>query len=347
MKERIKWLDTAKFFAIFFVYLSHFGDRAGVLYPWDSITCIPFFFFLSGCTEVYNKRGFFANLWHRFITIIVPYFFFGFVIILYDVYPHFSFNEFWPHMRLLFLGDIRNSLPIGGGLWFLTCLFSMEIIFSLIRKLKNNFLILCAAGLLYLFAEFGMGYRPIDSPRLFWNIDSACYYMIFFVFGFLYFQYEQLPTSIMKRILNTIAVILSATYIAYFISGPDPLVVIYRMNRLFQEFEKIAPQLATIILLIALSKFLQDFELLRKVGGDSLYLCGNEAIGKDMLIEFCTLFFSASFNIYTIIPVQLFLFTLFCLFVIDYTLVRISKPLITKVQNYVQAKCQVLFKANM
>ena len=166
-------------------------------------------------------------------------------------------------------------------------------------------------------------------------------------FGFLFFQYEQLPTSILKRILNTIAVILSATYIAYFISGPDPLVVIYRMNRLFQEFEKIAPQLATIILLIALSKFLQDFELLRKVGGDSLYLCGNEAIGKDMLIEFCTLFFSASFNIYTIIPVQLFLFTLFCLFVIDYTLVRISKPLIAKVQNYVQAKCQVLFKVNM
>ena len=130
--------------------------------------------------------------------------------------------------------------------------------------------------------------------------------MIFFVFGFLFFQYEQLPTSILKRILNTIAVILSATYIAYFISGPDPLVVIYRMNRLFQEFEKIAPQLATIILLIALSKFLQDFELLRKVGGDSLYLCGNEAIGKDMLIEFCTLFFSASFNIYTIIPMSKF-----------------------------------------
>ena len=76
-------------------------------------------------------------------------------------------------------------------------------------------------------------------------------------------------------------------------------------------------------------------------------ICGNAAIGKDMLIEFCTLFFSASFNIYTIIPVQLFLFTLFCLFVIDYTLVRISKPLITKVQNYVQAKCQILFKVNM
>ena len=55
LKERIKYLDIAKFIGIFCIYLGHFGEQAGYAYNFVFWFHVPLFFFLSGISETFSK----------------------------------------------------------------------------------------------------------------------------------------------------------------------------------------------------------------------------------------------------------------------------------------------------
>jgi len=55
-KERINYLDVAKFIGIFCIYLGHFGTYAGAAYPFVFTFHVPLFFFLSGCSETMSRE---------------------------------------------------------------------------------------------------------------------------------------------------------------------------------------------------------------------------------------------------------------------------------------------------
>lgn len=57
VKNRVEWLDVAKAFGIFAIYLGHFGDAAGAAYHFVFSFHIALFFFLSGCTENLNRHN--------------------------------------------------------------------------------------------------------------------------------------------------------------------------------------------------------------------------------------------------------------------------------------------------
>ena len=56
LKERVKWIDYAKAFAIFFVVIGHV-DTGNYFTDWIYSFHMPLFFFLSGITIKVNRGG--------------------------------------------------------------------------------------------------------------------------------------------------------------------------------------------------------------------------------------------------------------------------------------------------
>lgn len=44
MHKHIEWIDVAKFWGMFFIYLGYFGESAGLAYKWVFSFHVPLFF---------------------------------------------------------------------------------------------------------------------------------------------------------------------------------------------------------------------------------------------------------------------------------------------------------------
>ena len=134
MRKRIEWIDICKGFGMFFIYLGHFGNDAGLAYPWVFSFHVPLFFFISGLLENYNHLGFFQNFRKKFITILLPFFFFGILMTGIRAVNGNTTDYILSDISILLKGGIRNTCVMAQGLWFLTCLFTIEILFSVLKK---------------------------------------------------------------------------------------------------------------------------------------------------------------------------------------------------------------------
>ena len=65
MRQRIQWVDTAKFLGIFAIYLGHFAEASGNALDFVFSYHIPLFFFLSGCMSTYDRTPSFLPLPER------------------------------------------------------------------------------------------------------------------------------------------------------------------------------------------------------------------------------------------------------------------------------------------
>jgi len=134
MRERVKWIDTAKFLGIFAIFLGHFGDAAGFGYAFVFRYHVAFFFLLSGCMSNYDKEPFGKFFVKKLKSIMIPFWFFCFLAIVVQVLQNsLGFDSVKTYTLLVLKGAIRNTF-FAGALWFLTCLFVMEIVFKLCLK---------------------------------------------------------------------------------------------------------------------------------------------------------------------------------------------------------------------
>lgn len=75
---RVAWLDVARAFGIYAIYLGHFGETAGPAYRFVFQFHVPLFFFLAGCTENYNREeSLLKNVKRNIKTILLPAYFFA------------------------------------------------------------------------------------------------------------------------------------------------------------------------------------------------------------------------------------------------------------------------------
>ena len=91
-----------------------------------------YFFICSGCLENFNHKTILENIQKKVINILIPFFFFAILGILYNAVLINTNVYIHENLMLLLKGDIRNHINFGGGLWFLSCLFVIEILFSFI-----------------------------------------------------------------------------------------------------------------------------------------------------------------------------------------------------------------------
>ena len=281
---RVAWLDVARAIGIYAIYLGHFGETAGPAYRFVFQFHVPLFFFLAGCTENYNREeSLLKNVKRNIKTILLPAYFFAVLsLMIYVINANADLTETCLWGQLIIKGLVRNTY-LAASLWFLTCLFVVKTIFALLKRMKKWYWLMAAGIFMFLLAEYGMSPRPIDSPRYYYNLDSACYYMHFYIAGFLLYprmkEWLEKTGSIAKSAKTVIAVgLLGYAGLMYFQINVLSYIPIH--NMIADSGLRLLKTYLMIGAIIMLAYYLQEVEVLSKVGQDTLYLCGSEYMIK-------------------------------------------------------------------
>ena len=156
-ENRKIWIDYAKCFSIFLVVLFHTNPNLeGFGFDFLKLLRMPAFFLISGFLFNIEKwNNFYKFLYHRIKRLLVPYFWF--YLIFYGLWlavgrsmageEEMAINMFAP-IREFVLGSPKIVLA---PYWFITCLFSIQTIFYVLRKaIKSDIWLLCVSCSLYL-----------------------------------------------------------------------------------------------------------------------------------------------------------------------------------------------------
>ena len=192
---RIVWIDNCKAIAISLVVLGHLET----IYLVNEVIfafVLPVFFFLSGYTFSSSATMPFGKMLRKKArTLLVPYL--GFSLILF---------AFWFFVRRNFglsghaadTSVVDSLLQILCGvnseifvtpLWFLTCLFVVEIFFWLMLRLRLKTVIATLVLGLFVFGLYYWTFMDIKQlPHAFWNVDQACFYLYFFSIGYVSYR---------------------------------------------------------------------------------------------------------------------------------------------------------------
>ena len=165
---RVHWVDVTKFLGIFAIYLGHYQTNAGKAYGFVFYYHVALFFFLSGCMNYYDKE---KNIWKyvkkKFKSIMIPFFAFSFLSVLVHIISiDGSLNDVSLLVAKIIRGNIRNEF-IASSLWFLSCLFIIEVIFKFIKCIKNRLAIFLICLALFWIANNMINPSPkLIIPRL-------------------------------------------------------------------------------------------------------------------------------------------------------------------------------------
>ena len=179
--KRINIIDALKFMGIFAIFMGHYGDSAGRIYTFVFMYHVPLFFFISGCTaSISRDRDIKEYLFDKAEKLFIPWLVFALTSgIFYILETDAGVTESMKILKLIVTGCVRNSF-VAGSLWYLTCLFMMEIFFVLLKKLK-----LSAAGVIVIALVLNYCYECYSTGPAWWyNIDSALRYLIYFCIGY-------------------------------------------------------------------------------------------------------------------------------------------------------------------
>lgn len=179
----LDWVDVAKGYGILLVMLGHL--EPGILEPYIYSFHVPLFFFLSG--YVFNdKRSFGEFLLKKCKGILLPYFSFGLIIIAFQRI-HGEVSDSADFTFSLLKSQLTDLLiqKRCWDLWFISCLFLVDIIFYLMVKLfRNQFLILAVSIALI---PLGLHLYKTSNYNLswnYWNIDVCFFAILFFALGY-------------------------------------------------------------------------------------------------------------------------------------------------------------------
>ena len=192
-KPRIEYIDLAKGFCIIMVVVFHLSAFAEVDYPAEyylKTFRMPLYYFLSGCFfKAYG--GFWDFVKRKTNKLLIPFFFFYFFICCLT--PRLAYDWLGIDWEPLAWSQFPTAFYYGkyplGALWFLYCLFRINIVFYLIYILAGRFqrsslvIILCSVVIGAIgWASRLMGFTiPFFGYTVFLNLP-------FFMFGYLLFR---------------------------------------------------------------------------------------------------------------------------------------------------------------
>ena len=285
--NRIIWIDVAKAIGIFAIYVGHISTTEGV-------QCMPFvwsfhvalFFLISGFSEAISSKemGFGRFLVKKIKTLFIPWLTFALVsIAIHFVKMGYSGTELIKGIKKMVLGCIRNNfVPSAGAIWFLTCLFVIQILFFFIKKLKNKWLILGVAAVIHIVALLLF---DVNAPKMPYNFDTAMYYILYYAIGYISFKTinSVLNAKTLKgKILLVASGVLSFGYCGIKILGKDIFSSLYYVPYLNKLFSVLST-LIIIYAVILLAKILENVEPFQKIGQNTMYLCAGEYVTHTVL----------------------------------------------------------------
>lgn len=171
------WVDLVKGIGILIVVLFHiFLNTSFSIYA-DSMQ-LALFFFISGF--LFNNQPIKQLLEKRFFSLIVPYLFFSFISFLYYYLIESRFRNISLNIlegiKGICLGDYFTLVIFNAPLWFIPCLFTLTLLFSLLDKI--HYTVSYITSLIFIFI-----YLIFDIPSLYFALDKTLKYFCFFVIG--------------------------------------------------------------------------------------------------------------------------------------------------------------------
>lgn len=334
-KKRILWIDVAKFLGIFMIYLGHFGEPIGHARVFVALFHVPLFFFLSGCMSTLdNEPNYFKFAWKKCKQLLIPYACFNVIsIAFYALKYNCDTHQLRPVVIMALKGDIRNQC-VPFTLWFFTGLFVMELIFKLLKYLKYRVLIcmVCLGGFILIegFMTPPTGY----VPHWWFNVDSVLYFIVYYALGYALFPYIKKLFEVdtkKKKILFWILGLLATAYAAYAFEGRDGLMPLMRLSETFYFFSPVVRVMILIWFILFVSKLIEKIPLFCKLGRETLYLCGNEYLVKELVP---LIFAIWQIDITFPSPVSAYVYNAFVMLLTFYVVIPFEKKVVASVKAY-------------
>ena len=316
--KRIDYIDVAKLIGIFLIYLGHCGESAGLAYGFVFKFHVPLFFFLSGCTAVYNNRSFINNLIDKTVKLLVPFWVFCITSIILKGIMENSYENLKTYLLLVVKGAIRNTF-FPAALWFLTGLFVVEIVFSIIKLISKNPLFLLIISSVLHYAQILFITPKFGYPSAIYNIDSAMRYLVFFVIGYISFNKinKVLNAYGLVKIAVVFSMIMATIYTALLYFKIDLLSGMWTINFVLQKSSSVIQPLICIWCTLGIAYFFRENDYFKRLGKITLYFCGGEYIIK-ILTEYFLAIFGITINLPN--PLSAFIITIVHLY-LNYRLV--------------------------
>jgi len=327
--ERIAWVDVFKFLGIWAIYIGHFGSKGGKVYPFVFTYHVPMFFFAAGFfASHYLKETPLLFVKKKTRQLMVPYAFFSlFALIVFVLHENWGILQVKSALLSLFMG-IRDQL-FAGSLWFIPCLYIMVLGDYFFRRLfKQKFMILAVAIVLYVVTQLILPNNPATDPSWFMNIDSALYYYIYYVLGSILFpilagehiipihKAVEASMTVGSIAITILVFLLGSRWLFGKISASIPAVLPLKLSvSLFNLFLA----LAIIYFNIFVAKTLAHISILGELGRGTLIFCGTEDVMKILVIQTLAMI---GLKVHLIGPLETVIFSLVCLLVSQYTLVK-------------------------
>lgn len=201
-KKRIHWIDMIRAFSILCIVFGHVivhSNQLTPVYRYLNTFHVPIFFVISGFLFSLKKETNFKLFTReKFKRIMVPYFIFATLFLV----PYYLFgsgtnenlygqaqNAWWkPILGIIYGNGHENYLQQNSALWFLPCLFVLELIYYGIEKIKQSKFSQMKEKKFYgiimvIFLLIGYLDYQIEHIRLPWGIDIALVMINFMTLG--------------------------------------------------------------------------------------------------------------------------------------------------------------------
>ena len=195
-KPRIEYIDLAKGICITLVVCFHLTLFYNTSLPFDNFFKafrMPLYFFLSGCFfKAYEGFGGFIK--RKINKLLIPFIFFYVVcsFLIPNILAHSGVNMRYLPMSQMWSALLDEYYP-SGQIWFLLCLFEINIFFYVIYLFAGTFekrtLVIVLISLMFGICGILLSLKGIDLPA---NLDSAMSALPFFAVGYVIFRHTDL-----------------------------------------------------------------------------------------------------------------------------------------------------------
>jgi fucose 4-O-acetylase-like acetyltransferase len=276
--KRILWIDQAKAIGIFLVILAHTQICSPVT-DWISVFRMPLFFFLSGCLFSFERNADIVKfIKKRFHQIVIPYILINLITYFFWLLISRHYGASGEEAGASWYNPLIAALLCNGKemvhnipLWFLLCLFLIEVTYYFVYKPLSRWQRWAMTILFGLLGYINYKFIPFVLP---FSLGTAFVGMIFYFLG--HELIGKIQTIRLSPLLQLFLLVLSTSIVTYF-SVANDRVYLY-CNHYGNYLLFMVAALSGIMMMYSLTDFLSKWmgnkRIIEYISRNTLTICG-------------------------------------------------------------------------